>query len=135
VTDAAVAGESAAAQKILAWGFFVALVALAAVGRGLLWAVAGGSSAFDFAVALGGVWLSWLWLDAQLRPHRTTYPLDVGLLMFLVFTPTALYLLWTYERWRGAGKVVLLTALWISIWPASIVVWWVFRALLARGPT
>jgi hypothetical protein len=135
VSGEAPADESASAQRILAWAFLVAFVVLTSIGRAILFAAGKGDSArFVLAMGIGFPWLVWVWLVSQARPHRASFPLDLGAFVLVAWPVVVSAYLWRFERWRGLGKVVLVLALYPLGYALTLLAYYGLSALLAlRG--
>jgi hypothetical protein len=104
--------ESASAQKILAWAFLLAFAVLTSVGRALLLVTDGDSWRFEILSGPGFACLLWVWIVSQGRPHRATFPLDLGFFLLGAWPVVVPACLWRFERWRGLGKFALVLGLY-----------------------
>ncbi len=68
--------------------------------------------------------LTWNWLEQECRPCRQTFPLDMGMFIYLIGIFLIPYYLWRNQRGWGALKLCALAALWFASYVLSVGVAW-----------
>lgn len=69
----------------------------------------------------------WCLLEVECRPHRVTFPLDMGLFLYVAGFLVVPYYLWRAQRWRGVAKVLLMALVWIVTYGLSMGLAWILR--------
>jgi hypothetical protein len=91
------------------WWAWVALVgySLAAAGGEALLKLGGREvpAGPPFLFRFISLFLTWQWLEAECRASRRTYPLDMGMFLFVAGVVLVPYFMWQSQRWRGLLKV------------------------------
>jgi hypothetical protein len=54
----------------------------------------------------------WRLLEAECRPHRVTFPLDIGYFLYATNFALLPYYFWRTQRWRGLRKLLFVAGLW-----------------------
>ena len=111
-----------------AW-VLVSLYFLAANGVGVLYSAAGLEvpAGLTLLTQILCILVFWGLLEAECRPYRVTFPLDMAYLLYVTSLMLLAYYLLRTQRWRGAGKLVLL----VLLWGATYLLWKVTARLLA----
>ena len=111
--------RDAAGSRGQAW-FFVALFFFVINGVGVLyWAadteISGGQTLLLRALAIV---VFWKLLEAECRPYRVTYPLDMAFFLYATNFLLLPYYFWRTQRWRDFGECLLVAALWTATFAA-----------------
>jgi hypothetical protein len=85
------------------------------------------SARFRLVTTAGSFLFLWFWFSRQLAPHPLRLPMDMGVLVVLVWFVSFPYFLWRFEGWRGLRKLAALVGLWIACWAAGVGLYLVLR--------
>jgi hypothetical protein len=81
--------------------------------------------AATFLLRVAAISVFWGLVEAECRPQRITFPLDMGFFLYVASWLVVPYYLWRAQRWRGLGKVLLIVAIWVVTYAVSVGLAWI----------
>jgi hypothetical protein len=118
-------GQDAAQARLRAWlllsFFFLASNGVSAAYWAAEVPASVGTTLLFKALAIPVLWKL---VEAECRPYRMTYPLDMGLFLYAASYLVVPYCFWHTQRWRGLGKFGLVAGLWIVTYVSSLAAAW-----------
>ena len=85
-----------------------------------------------FLLRFVSLFLTWQWLDAECRPSRQTYPLDMGMFIYAAAVVVLPYYMWRNQRWRGLLKIGGMMAMWGASYVLAYGGGYIIRALVGE---
>jgi len=109
------------ASRTLSWILLPGLWLVSGMARGVYAAQGVEPSArFELLVAASGLCLLWYWLLGQCAVRGRTFPMDMGMWLYVVPFVIVPYYLWRAERWRGVRKLASLAGLYLGARALSV---------------
>jgi hypothetical protein len=70
------------------------------------------SAGLQLLIRVLAIVVSWRLLEAECRPYRVTFPLDIGYFLYATNFVVLPYYFWRTQRWRGVSKLLFVVGLW-----------------------
>jgi hypothetical protein len=82
-----------------------------------------------FLLQLSAIPVYWRLLEVECRPHKVTFPLDMGFFLYVAGFLILPYYLWRAQRWRGVGKILLMVGIWTVTYVLTVGLAWVLLSI------